>query len=91
MAISGCAHPGMEQIVSRGRALLGEPIRWAIGGFHLMDADSTEIARSVQALRALGVTDVLPTHCTGDAAIAAFERAYGEHCLAGGVGRRLAL
>ena len=91
LAISGCAHPGMEQIVERGRALLGEPIRWAIGGFHLMYADAAEITRSVQALQALGVTDVLPTHCTGDAAIAAFEQAYGEHCVSGGVGRRLAL
>ena len=91
LAISGCAHPGMEQIVERGRALLGEPIRWAIGGFHLMYADDAEITRSVQALQALGVTDVLPTHCTGDAAIAAFERAYGDRCVSGGVGCRLAL
>ena len=89
MAISGCAHPGMEQIVARGRELLGEPIRWAIGGFHLMDADAAEIARSVQALRALGMTDVLPTHCTGDVAIAAFQDAYGDRYVAGGVGRRL--
>ncbi|MEA3640018.1 MAG: MBL fold metallo-hydrolase [Lamprobacter sp.] len=91
MAISGCAHPGMEQIISRGRALLGEPIRWAIGGFHLMYADDAEITRSVQALQALGVTDVLPTHCTGDVAIAAFQDAYGDRCVPGGVGRRLEL
>ncbi|MBK5929177.1 MBL fold metallo-hydrolase [Halochromatium salexigens] len=91
MAITGCAHPGMEQIVERGRALLGQSIRWAIGGFHLMYADDAELARSVQALQALGVTDVLPTHCTGDAATMAFEQAYGDHCLSGGVGRRLAL
>lgn len=52
-------------IVERGRALLGEPITWAVGGFHLMYADSAEIARSVQTLQAFGVTDVLPTHRTG--------------------------
>jgi 7,8-dihydropterin-6-yl-methyl-4-(beta-D-ribofuranosyl)aminobenzene 5'-phosphate synthase len=89
MAISGCAHPGMEQIIARGRELLGESIRWAIGGFHLMYADDAEITRSVQALQALGVTDVLPTHCTGDAAIAAFQDAYGDRYVPGGVGRRL--
>jgi 7,8-dihydropterin-6-yl-methyl-4-(beta-D-ribofuranosyl)aminobenzene 5'-phosphate synthase len=91
MAISGCAHPRMEQIVERGRLLLGQPITWAIGGFHLIYASDAEIGRSVQALQALGVTDVLPTHCTGDAATAAFEQAYGEHCVSGGVGRRLEL
>jgi 7,8-dihydropterin-6-yl-methyl-4-(beta-D-ribofuranosyl)aminobenzene 5'-phosphate synthase len=86
-AISGCAHPGMERIVERGVSVLGKRIHWAIGGFHLMHSGSAEVAHSIRALQDLGVTDVVPTHCTGDAAKAAFERAYDEHCHAGGVGR----
>ena len=88
-AISGCAHPGMEQIVERARAVLGKKVDWAIGGFHLMYADAAAIARSVAALQSLGVDYVVPTHCTGDEAEAAFRRAYGERCLKGGVGRRI--
>jgi 7,8-dihydropterin-6-yl-methyl-4-(beta-D-ribofuranosyl)aminobenzene 5'-phosphate synthase len=91
VAVSGCAHPGMEQIVARGVALLGRPIDWAIGGFHLMQADAAAIERSIRALRALEVARVVPTHCTGDAARAAFRRAYGEGCVAGGVGRTIEL
>ncbi len=54
-----------------------------------MYADAAAIARSVAALQSLGVDYVVPTHCTGDVAEAAFRRAYGERCLKGGVGRRI--
>ena len=64
---------------------------WAIGGFHLMYADSAEIQRSIRAMKDLGVHIVVPTHCTGDEAAAAFRRAYGVHCISGGVGRELVL
>jgi 7,8-dihydropterin-6-yl-methyl-4-(beta-D-ribofuranosyl)aminobenzene 5'-phosphate synthase len=90
-AISGCAHPGMERIVERGATLLGKPIDWAIGGFHLMYADAAEIRRAIDALKALDVAYVVPTHCTGDAARAAFRRVYGAHCVEGGVGREIDL
>jgi len=90
-AISGCAHPGMERIVARAGDFLGRPVDWAIGGFHLMDADEAAIARAIAGLQALGVRRVVPTHCTGDPAKAAFRRAWGEHCLEGGVGREIAL
>ena len=88
-AISGCAHPGMERIVERARTFLGKPVRWAIGGFHLMYADAAAIKHSINALQTLGVDWVVPTHCTGDEAKDAFRQAYGERCLDGGVGRRI--
>jgi 7,8-dihydropterin-6-yl-methyl-4-(beta-D-ribofuranosyl)aminobenzene 5'-phosphate synthase len=90
-AISGCAHPGMERIVERAGRLLGRPVDWAIGGFHLMYADAAEIDRSVRALQSLGVAYVVPTHCTGDAAKAAFRQAFGARCRDGGVGREIRL
>jgi 7,8-dihydropterin-6-yl-methyl-4-(beta-D-ribofuranosyl)aminobenzene 5'-phosphate synthase len=86
-AISGCAHPGMERVVERGIGILRKKIDWAIGGFHLMYADAAEIAVTIRALQGLGVDYVLPTHCTGDAAKAAFQRVYGTRCIDGGVGR----
>ncbi len=88
-AISGCAHPGMEQIVECAGRFLGKPVQWAIGGFHLMNADPVRIEQSVRALKALGVIGVVPTHCTGDAGKAAFRQAFGTACLDGGVGREI--
>jgi 7,8-dihydropterin-6-yl-methyl-4-(beta-D-ribofuranosyl)aminobenzene 5'-phosphate synthase len=90
-AISGCAHPGMERIVERAARVLGQPVGWAIGGFHLMYSDAAAIDRTIRALKTLGVTHVVPTHCTGDEAKAAFLRAFGAHCLEGGVGREIRL
>ncbi len=89
--ISGCAHPGMDQIVAHVKHRMGKTVGWAIGGFHLMYADSDGIARTIRALQALGVHTVVPTHCTGDEAIAAFGRAYGARCIAGGVGAEIVI
>jgi 7,8-dihydropterin-6-yl-methyl-4-(beta-D-ribofuranosyl)aminobenzene 5'-phosphate synthase len=85
-AISGCAHPGMDRVTERAKAILGRRVHWAIGGFHLMYADAAEIGRTIQALRELGVDRVVPTHCTGDQARAAFRQAYGPAFIDGGVG-----
>ena len=86
-AITGCAHPGVERIVEAGVALLGRPIDWVIGGFHLLSTERIGIERCVASLRALGVTDVVPTHCTGEAAQDVFRAAYSDHCHGGGIGR----
>jgi len=85
--VSGCAHPGMECVVEHAIRILGRKVDWAIGGFHLMYADAASIAASIRALQGLGVDYVVPTHCTGDAAKASFQRAYGACCIDGGVGR----
>ncbi len=90
-AISGCAHPGMEAIVAQAAGFVGRNVDWAIGGFHLMYASSAQIEQSIRSLRALGVRSVVPTHCTGDEAKAAFERAYGTRCISGGVGREIVI
>jgi len=89
--ISGCAHPGMEAFVERAAGFLGRRVDWAIGGFHLMDADAERIAGTIADLERLGVRSLVPTHCTGELAVAACRRAYGERCLAGGAGRRYVL
>ncbi|WP_328986321.1 MBL fold metallo-hydrolase [Thiorhodovibrio winogradskyi] len=89
--ISGCAHPGMSALVARANDWLPAPARWAIGGFHLMYSDASAIAAEIQRLRDLGITDVMATHCTGEAGIAAFHHAFGENAHAGGAGAQLRL
>jgi 7,8-dihydropterin-6-yl-methyl-4-(beta-D-ribofuranosyl)aminobenzene 5'-phosphate synthase len=54
-----------------------------------MYADSAQIKRSIRSLQDLGVRFVVPTHCTGEEAVAAFRRAYGSFCIFGGVGREV--
>lgn len=89
--ISGCAHPGMSALVAQANGFLSKPAHWAIGGFHLMYADEAAIETEIQTLRDLGISMVLATHCTGEAAIAAFARAFGTQAHPGGAGARLCL
>jgi 7,8-dihydropterin-6-yl-methyl-4-(beta-D-ribofuranosyl)aminobenzene 5'-phosphate synthase len=57
-----------------------------MGGFHLGNASRAEIEEIIARLRASGVEKVAPSHCTGDDAIAAFRRAWGEDFIEGGLG-----
>ena len=89
--VTGCAHPGVVRIVERAAEAIGEPVRWVIGGLHLMDSSMLEIEGVVHDLQSLGVTDVVPTHCSGEAAVAAFGRAFGSRRVPGGAGQSLDL
>jgi len=58
VALSGCAHPGMEQIIRRANQFMEKAVDWAIGGFHLMYQDTAAIEQTIQSLQALGVKRV---------------------------------
>jgi 7,8-dihydropterin-6-yl-methyl-4-(beta-D-ribofuranosyl)aminobenzene 5'-phosphate synthase len=87
IVITGCAHPGIVNIVRRGVEMLNKPVLYALGGFHLMRSPEEEIIKVVESLKALGVEYVTPTHCSGDLAIEIFKAEYGENYIPGGVGR----
>jgi 7,8-dihydropterin-6-yl-methyl-4-(beta-D-ribofuranosyl)aminobenzene 5'-phosphate synthase len=87
VVITGCAHPGIVQIVERAQALFGNPIYLVMGGFHLGDHSAAQIEAIVQSFRRLGVLHVAPSHCTGDQAIEAFRHEYGDDFIEAGAGR----
>lgn len=87
IVVTGCAHPGIVNIVQRAIEMLNKPVLYALGGFHLMRSEEDEIIEVVKALKALGVEYVTPTHCSGDLAIEIFKAEYGENYIPGGVGR----
>jgi 7,8-dihydropterin-6-yl-methyl-4-(beta-D-ribofuranosyl)aminobenzene 5'-phosphate synthase len=86
VVITGCAHPGIVKIIEQAKELTGEPIFLAMGGFHLKDTNKTEIESIIADFQRLGVEKVAPTHCTGDQAIAQFQKAYGDNFIPTGVG-----
>jgi len=89
VVITGCAHPGVENIAARAIEMTGKPLQLLLGGFHLMYSDPEHITDVIRTLQALGVQNVCPTHCSGDLAIGMFAEAYGDHFFRGGVGRIL--
>jgi 7,8-dihydropterin-6-yl-methyl-4-(beta-D-ribofuranosyl)aminobenzene 5'-phosphate synthase len=89
VVITGCAHPGVVNIVAKAKEVTGEEVHLVMGGFHLGGASRTAIEGIVAQFRELGVQRVAPCHCSGDLARSIFQTAYGDHAILAGVGRQL--
>jgi 7,8-dihydropterin-6-yl-methyl-4-(beta-D-ribofuranosyl)aminobenzene 5'-phosphate synthase len=87
--ITGCAHPGIINIIKRAKVLFGEEVLLVMGGFHLHKKTGSEIKRIISEMQRLGVRYVGPCHCSGNKARALFLEAYGDHYLPVGTGTRV--
>jgi 7,8-dihydropterin-6-yl-methyl-4-(beta-D-ribofuranosyl)aminobenzene 5'-phosphate synthase len=85
--ITGCAHPGIVEIIEVVRDMFPDPVLLAMGGFHLGSKSTAEIHEIISNFRRLEVQQVAPCHCTGDKAIDLFAAEYGENFIQVGVGR----
>lgn len=87
VVITGCAHPGIVDIIKRSKEIINKDIYLVLGGFHLIGKPETELQDIIRDFKDLGVMKVGATHCTGDPAIELFKKAYGELFVQMGVGR----
>lgn len=85
--ITGCGHYGISNIVKVSKNIINKEIKFAIGGFHLLHKNQTQILKSIKELDTLGVKTVLPTHCTGDLAIKLYKEHFKKQYIKGGVGK----
>jgi len=89
--ITGCAHPGIANMVRQVQEIVPGKVSLLAGGFHLLEiADKDKLQSIIAELRQLSVERILPTHCTGDVAMDLFRTEFGETYLDGGVGRTVA-
>jgi 7,8-dihydropterin-6-yl-methyl-4-(beta-D-ribofuranosyl)aminobenzene 5'-phosphate synthase len=86
VVVTGCAHPGVDQMVRRSKESFGGPVAWVVGGFHLDGTSESRIGDIIEELRRLGVQKVAPCHCTGTRARRMFARAFGPAYFAAGAG-----
>jgi 7,8-dihydropterin-6-yl-methyl-4-(beta-D-ribofuranosyl)aminobenzene 5'-phosphate synthase len=89
VVLTGCAHPGVEQLIQRAKQICGRSPEVVLGGFHLMQSSAEDLQRIIAELRELGIERAGATHCTGDHAIDAFRQAFGDYFLSLGVGAKL--
>ena len=87
VVITGCAHPGIVDIVARSRTLVQKEVLLVLGGFHLMAESERGLQKIAAQLRAKNVRHVAPTHCSGPLCRNVFREIYGEDYLDCGVGR----
>ena len=88
--LTGCAHPGVVEIVARTIAITNREVLLLAGGFHLLMDNAASIRKKAVRLQELGVQFVAPSHCTGAEAIRILAEVYGEKFIRSGVGRVIA-
>jgi 7,8-dihydropterin-6-yl-methyl-4-(beta-D-ribofuranosyl)aminobenzene 5'-phosphate synthase len=86
LVVTGCAHPGVAEMVAQGRAAFEWDVDLVLGGFHLMDAGRSEIADVIGRLQKLGVPKAAPCHCTGADAIETFAEIWEDGFVRVGAG-----
>ena len=86
IVITGCAHPGVVNVVRKAKHRLNRDIYLVMGGSHLKGMSSTQTQEIITMLKKMGVKKVAPSHCTGELALALFREVWGDDFLEGGIG-----
>lgn len=89
LVITGCAHPGIVEIVKKAKELTGQEILLVMGGFHLMHHSDSQMKDIVDEFKELGVLYAGPCHCTGKDQLEAFRHAFEGRFLEIGAGREI--
>lgn len=87
VVITGCAHPGVVDIIRAVKDHYHQDIYLVMGGFHLLDLLLDELQKVTKQFRELGVKMVGPSHCSGDLCRKCFAQEYGKDWIEVGVGR----
>ncbi|MBN2620284.1 MBL fold metallo-hydrolase [candidate division WOR-3 bacterium] len=91
VVITGCAHPGILDMVRFVKDKFNKDIYMVFGGFHLMDKSDKQVRAIIAEFQALGVQKAGPCHCSGDQCIELFKEAYKEDFIDIGVGTVITL
>jgi 7,8-dihydropterin-6-yl-methyl-4-(beta-D-ribofuranosyl)aminobenzene 5'-phosphate synthase len=87
MTVTGCAHPGIVNIVNTAKDLFKKDIFLLLGGFNLYKKSRDELKKIVAGLKKAGVKYIGPCHCSGDEAKKFLKEIYQKNYINVGVGR----
>lgn len=88
VVVTGCAHPGVLNIVEFVKKKFDRKIFLVMGGFHLKDTPSAQIESIAEKLLKMGVEHVAPCHCSGAEAQRIFQKIFGQRIFPCGVGAK---
>ena len=69
IAVLGCSHPGVKNMLDAAVQRLGKPIHAVLGGTHLMEASPESLELTFEYLRQKAIAVIGVSHCTGAAAM----------------------
>lgn len=78
VALLGCSHPGVKNMLDAAAQRLARPIYAVIGGTHLVEAPPESVALTIQYLRQKAVRVIGASHCTGAVAMDRLRAAFGD-------------
>jgi 7,8-dihydropterin-6-yl-methyl-4-(beta-D-ribofuranosyl)aminobenzene 5'-phosphate synthase len=89
--ITGCAHPGIVEMVKKAKEQLSAQVYLVLGGFHLCWMNLSQVNTIISGVKKEGVKQVGPSHCSGDLARKQFEKVYGKDFILVGAGRTITI
>ncbi|NQT02946.1 MAG: MBL fold metallo-hydrolase [Planctomycetes bacterium] len=96
--VTGCAHPGIINVVNTAKELMQDDIFLVMGGFHDEDrplplewATQDRLEEIISAFEQLGVRYVGPCHCSGGRVRDLFKRHFGRKYIDISTGKVIAL
>jgi 7,8-dihydropterin-6-yl-methyl-4-(beta-D-ribofuranosyl)aminobenzene 5'-phosphate synthase len=89
--LTGCAHPGIVNIVNKVRSLSKDDFLLVMGGFHFEWATKGKIEKVVSAFKEMGVKYVGPCHCSGEKARSIFKEHFENNYIDIGAGKVITL
>jgi 7,8-dihydropterin-6-yl-methyl-4-(beta-D-ribofuranosyl)aminobenzene 5'-phosphate synthase len=91
IVITGCAHPGIVDIVERAKEMFKSDVYMVLGGFHLCWMNLSQVSKVIKGVKKARCKKVAPCHCSGDLARKQFEKAYGNDFIRIGVGKTVTI
>ena len=68
VAIMGCAHPGMRNMLDEVKSRFKKPVYAVLGGTHLVEASQEASDASIEYLIKNNIKIIGVSHCTGEKA-----------------------
>jgi 7,8-dihydropterin-6-yl-methyl-4-(beta-D-ribofuranosyl)aminobenzene 5'-phosphate synthase len=90
LLLTGCAHPGIE-MMTKTLADSGRRPDIVVGGFHMKGLPEEKIREIAESIRSMGVRQIGPCHCSGDAARSIFKEVFGPGYIEAHVGAKITL
>jgi 7,8-dihydropterin-6-yl-methyl-4-(beta-D-ribofuranosyl)aminobenzene 5'-phosphate synthase len=69
VALLGCSHPGMRNLLDAAKTRFNKPIFAVLGGTHLVEASQDSRRTSIEYLRSGDIGMIGVSHCTGQGAM----------------------
>jgi len=89
VVVTGCAHPGVVNMVNAAMKVCEGNVHLVMGGFHMAQSSAHQIHTVIDQLRELGVQKAAPCHCSGGQTRQLFAEELGQDFVKVGIGARL--